>query len=652
MENAILDVKYATPPHSGVIDLSSDTWLNKALRAILSETLRSIGDQRTKLSRANAEERRLLAEIMRSIVFVTINYAPVSRIAGSVSRVSSTLANLEAFRAVVPGGEQAGEIRNAYFDMQVEELTPIDLVFFDSDLRAVGDGGAGAAPIASLWRKQWKQYLAISGKRNRFTLNQLLLQHAAHPRPMFVSWASEANRKRINDRAFASPSPASTFCDAAIHIDPVNLSTITRRARNVFVGANSQDQSSNLALDHFCDALSAMGVSAPSLAPTTEFFQIDRESVIGALMALQKFFGIWGGGSFFSIPVSLSIPATDVQSANATPHQMTAVISVCMKPTWDEVLHVSAWRFFSGIANQVVTDLLVHEHYLHTRMRWEESRTNVIYKVTHPIKNQLNRTRQRVELIDREVLKLAVGIREGTFSAEDLEAQLEVTRETATRARIRAARASDYFHLLNLMGDLMDEISVTPMIREAVDESIRLDGPTSWLDLTAAIARAAARASDKIKGMTNVRLEVPSARVFIPRRFLRGPLKRHSEMEADLMSAVFDELFENIANYGAKGAANRATAEMELRQIGPRWAIEIQNCIGAHCIGLSRGAVAQPDEWAIASSEGNSGLSLMTTLLRQLQLGQLRYRFTEPGPGEGLWTYQIVLAEACRVEFQ
>jgi hypothetical protein len=487
-------LRHSIPPHSEPIDITQPFWL----RQCLQQLLRGMVDIKVDSATLVEETAGLYRRIIDSLVFVVVNYRSVSRPGQIGGRHTATYLNPRNYVLHDVTPQEVGDVREENY-VVLPRATRWDE---RRRLRQIED----------VWFNLWKSYHHQPEPPVEFTLNSALLFQTLSPRPVFVSWL---------DRA-----PA-----VALHraLTPISLNAPRAQIRAWSMRDAQAPQHPDL--PRFAEAFRAM-----------YFHNRPTDAAIAAAMGrVTEFFGGLGGDCFFSIPASIRIRSGGGGIENDT--DLRAVVSVSLKHEWDAAFYGAAWQFFSGIASQILCDIMCSEHIAQAHQKWDRTRADAVYLASHPLKHRLNRINLFADEVNRELRTI--------IQSEAKQELLSALLRKTTQLKRSAVTAAGFVNLMNLLYDLFDDSA-----REAIGYSSEINRKSpkesnGWIDMNELLLSAARQAQDVRTGRRTVELRGDTrSKCPIPRRLNHGDLARHEDMEVAVLRLIFDELLQNAANYG------------------------------------------------------------------------------------------------------
>ena len=604
MHGLISTLRSAVPPSSKPIDLTKSDWLEESLSTVLqhmwcldperSPPITGTSQERT----ADEAELTLYRRIMDSLVLVVINYWSVERPGAVGGRHTATFINPDNFRTF-----KARKIR------EIGDVTEQNYLITPQIRDAVQR--QKRARIERTWFDRWPRYHAKPLPAPvGFTLNNALLR-SARPGAAFISWFPGDNKPETR-------------------LAPLSLNAGRGEMKSWafspgLTGTPSPD------LDHFIGAFRGM------VGRDTEPEYQDPVAIAAMIGWLIQFFGDLGGRCFFSIPAVVRVHSA--KGGEAVNRSLRAVLSISMNHRWDPVLYQAAWQFFTGIANQILCDILTSEYVAYAHARWERNKSNAVYLASHPLGRRL----KWIKILSND-LRLELN---SPPSAERTARLIELT----DRLNRRAEAALDFVNYINLLSDMLAETAAADVSASRANNRKHpvVPGP-HWIDLREVIERAAKKATDKGTGLRKIKLRTVGELhpILVPRRLCAGDLVRHQEKEDELIELIFSELLENAANSGEPSEDGTISVLLEIQQKGSVLFINMENLIRSRLVEkaefTAHRLVERKDDLRLAS-----GLTLARELLELLQLGQVDFGVDSPMPfrwpglrsGRHIWNASI-----------
>jgi hypothetical protein len=587
MHGLISTLRSAVPPSSKPIDLTKSDWLEESLSTVLqhmwcldperSPPLAGASNERT----ADEAELALYRRIMDSLVLVVINYWSVERPGAVGGRHTATFVNPDNFRTF-----KAKKIR------EIGDVTEQNYLITPEIRDAVQR--QKRARIERTWFDRWPRYHAkpLSAPVG-FTLNNALLR-SARPGAAFISWFPGDNKPTTRLTPLSLNAGKGEMKSWAL---PPGLT-----------GPPPPD------LEHFIGAF--RGMVGCDAEPEYQ----DPVAIAAMVGWLIQFFGDLGGRCFFSIPAIVRVHSA--KGGEAVNRSLRAVLSISMNHRWDPDLYQAAWQFFTGIANQILCDILTSEYVAYAYARWERNKSNAVYLASHPLGTRLKWIRILSDDLRSELARPYSPARDARLV------------ELANRLSRRAEAALNFVNYINLLSDMLAETAARDVLASRRNNSQQPDVPGAhWIDLRAVIEDAAAKATDKGTGSRKIELLHLGERhpILVPRRLCEGDLARHQHKEDELIGLLFSELLENAANSGTPSDDGTIPVLLEIKQEGSVLFIIMENLIRPSLVEKAGETATRlcerKDDLRLAS-----GLTLVRELLDLLQLGQVEFGVQRPMP--------------------
>ncbi len=438
--------------------------------------------------------------------------------------------------------------------------------------------------IQGMWFDRWIKYHAPPRAPVRFTLNNALLK-SVRPRPVFISWFPEGG----------APTKLLT---------PLSLNGERRMMRSWGIEPGLGDDHPE-DLTRFVQAFRAM------FAPDDPDYS-DERAIAAMLGTLTTHFGDLGGQCFASFPAMVRVHSG--RGGAADDRNLRAVLSISMKADWDAELYDAAWQFFTGIANQVLCDVMTSEYVAIAHAKWEHNKSNAVYLTSHPLGHRLASIKTLAEELKNEI---AAPVQQP--------ARAPILAEKAKRLFRRTEAALGFVNYINLLSDMLNESAALD-----VEESRRINrlhppilGP-HWLSIDGAFKAAASKATDKMTGRRAVlvmgKADVP---VLVPRRLSAGKLMRHSSKEDEIVELIFSELLENVANSGATidgSDIGPVPVIFNVTDLQGSYRLTIENLIDQASLPRAVDVIRRRHD-KTENARMASGMTLTEELVKELKLG-------------------------------